>query len=216
MKTTHRHPSDETLAAYIRGSLDEGRHVLVAAHVELCASCAALVAASDHIAGSILEAAQPAPLRSDALQTALARIDANAAGQERRPAAQNAKGVSFGLNALSSYELGPWRWIGPRVHWRSVSVPADRGARVFMLKAAPGTSLPNHTHTGTELTLILQGAYAHEGGRFGAGDFEEADGTVDHQPVVEPGEECICLVAMEGQLRLLGPLGRIMQPFVRM
>ena len=102
------------------------------------------------------------------------------------------------------------------MHWRSVSVPADHGARVFMLKAAPGTSLPHHTHTGTELTLILKGAYAHEGGRFGAGDFEEADGSVDHQPVVEPGDECICLVAMEGQLRLLGLLGRIMQPFVRM
>lgn len=215
MKITHHHPTDETLAAYIRGSLDKGRGVLVAAHVELCASCAALVTASDHIAGSILEAAQPEPLQSDALQIALARIEAGAAGPERS-LPQNANVRSSELKALSGYDLGPWRWIGPGVHWRSVSVPAERGARVFMLKAAPGTSLPHHTHTGTELTLILQGAYAHEGGRFGAGDFEEADGTVDHQPVVEPGEECICLVAMEGRLRLLGLLGRIMQPFVRM
>ena len=215
MRSINHHPTDETLASYIRGSLDEGRRVLVAAHVELCASCAGVVAASDHIAGSVLEAADPQPLHSDALQRALARIETiSVPSPQTSP--PNAAAHPFGLAAIAGYDLGPWRWIGPGVHWRSVSVPADHGARVFMLKAAPGTSLPHHTHTGTELTLILKGAYAHEGGNFGAGDFEEADGSVDHQPVVEPGEECICLVAMEGQLRLLGLLGRIMQPFVRM
>lgn len=215
MKSTHHHPTDETITSYIRGSLDEGRLVVVAAHLELCASCSALVAASDHIGGSILEAAQPAPLQSGAFERVLARIDSM--DRPAQPLARTAESARpFGISALSGYELGPWRWIGPGVHWRSVSVPTDRGARVFMLKASPGTSLPHHTHTGTELTLILQGAYAHEGGRFGAGDFEEADGTIDHQPIVERGEECICLVAMEGQLRLLGLIGRIMQPFVRM
>lgn len=215
MTPRHHHPTDETLASYIRGTLDEGRRVVVAAHVELCKSCAAVVAVSDHIAGSMLETTQPEPLQHDALQVVLARIDAIEAVSSR-PLPPAARERPFGLDALSGLELGPWRWIGPGVHWRSVSVPVDQGARVFMLRAAPNTSLPHHTHTGTELTLILQGAYAHEGGRFGAGDFEEADGTVDHQPVVEPGEDCICLVAMEGQLRLLGLLGRIMQPFVRM
>jgi len=215
MRSIHHHPTDETLASYIRGSLDEGRRVLVAAHVELCASCAGVVAASDHIAGSALEAAEPQPLQSDALQTALARIAAvSVAPLPTSP--RNSASHPFGLAAISGYDLGRWRWIGPGVHWRSVSIPTDHGARVFMLKAVSGTSLPHHTHTGTELTLILKGAYVHEGGRFGAGDFEEADGSVDHQPLVEPGEECICLVAMEGHLRLLGLLGRIMQPFVRM
>jgi predicted ChrR family anti-sigma factor len=98
----------------------------------------------------------------------------------------------------------------------AVGVPAESGARVFMLKAAAGTSLPHHTHTGTELMLIIRGAFSHEGGRYGVGDFDEADGSTEHQPVVEAGEECICLVAMEGGLRLLGLAGRILQPFVRM
>jgi len=33
--------------------------------------------------------------------------------------------------------------------------------------------------------------------------------------VIDGDEECICLVAMEGQLKLSGVLGRLMQPFVR-
>lgn len=215
MKTILHHPSDETLTTYIRGSLDEGRRVLVAAHVELCASCSRMVSASDHLAGARLAAGQSVPLESDALRKAMHRIDlaAASASPEIQP---NASDRPYNLAALSGCTLGAWRWIGPGVHWRSVSVPAHNGARVFMLKAAPGTGLPHHTHTGTELTLILRGAFAHEGGRYGVGDFDEADGTVEHQPVIEPGEECICLVAMEGQLRLLGLVGRLMQPFVRM
>jgi putative transcriptional regulator len=215
MTTIDHHPSDDTLAAYLRGSLDEGRRVLVAAHIELCASCARMAAAADHLAGLQLEDVTPAALESDAVQRALARLDSAGAIPRATPPS-TADEPPYGIGALSGRILGPWRWIGPGVHWRSVSVSSETGARVFMLKAAPGTSLPHHTHTGTELTLILRGAFAHQGGRFGIGDFDEADGTVEHQPVVEMGEDCICLVAMEGQLRLLGLFGRLMQPFVRM
>lgn len=218
MTGINHHPTDETLAAYVRGDLDEGRHVLVAAHLEHCKSCASLVGFSHQLGGTQLDAAEPAALQTGALDTALARIDLPAGrAADVSPSPVAAGPPAFGLKALSGYELGAWRWIGPGVHWRSVSVPADgQAARVFMLKGAPGSRLPNHTHTGSELTLILQGAFAHEGGRFGVGDFDEADGTVEHQPVIEAGEDCICLVAMEGQLRLLGVLGRLLQPFVRM
>ena len=84
-----------------------------------------------------------------------------------------------------------------------------------MLKVDPGIQLPNHTHTGTEFTLVLSGAFSHAGGRFGPGDIEEADDQVEHVPVVEAGEACICLVAMDGKLKLLGPMARMLQPFVR-
>jgi putative transcriptional regulator len=215
MTTIHHHPTDDTLAAYLRGSLDDGRRVLVAAHIELCASCARMAAASDYLAGVNLEARDPAALDGDAIQKALARIDYADAVARAAPQSKIDE-PPYGIGALSGRTLGPWRWIGPGVHWRSVSTPSEAGARVFMLKAAPGTSLPHHTHTGTELTLILRGAFSHQGGRFGVGDFDEADGTVEHQPVVEKGEDCVCLVAMEGRLRLLGLFGRLMQPFVRM
>ena len=33
--------------------------------------------------------------------------------------------------------------------------------------------------------------------------------------VVEDGAECICLVALQGEIRLQGWIGRMLQPFVR-
>ena len=85
-----------------------------------------------------------------------------------------------------------------------------------MLKSGPGTKMLQHTHTGVEMTCVLSGAFRQDGSRYGPGDFDLGDETINHQPIVEGGQDCICLVAMQGELRLNGLLGRIMQPFVRL
>ena len=114
-----------------------------------------------------------------------------------------------------AYSLGKWRRIAPGLQWRPVAVPAAEGTRVFMLKAAPGIRIPHHAHAGLEWTCVLQGAFSHQLGRYGAGDFDEADATIEHQPVVEDGVECICLVALQGQIQLKSWMGRLIQPFIR-
>jgi putative transcriptional regulator len=63
---------------------------------------------------------------------------------------------------------------------------------------------------------VLTGAFSHAGGHYGPGDFDFGDDSVDHQPIVDAGEECLCLVAMRGNLRLSGWIGRLVQPFVRL
>jgi putative transcriptional regulator len=213
MSITH-HPTEETLEAYARGALDVGRQVVVSAHLELCGSCRRLMAALDDVGGLQLEQLSGTPLAEDSLPRTMMRLDE--LPRSARPVRTVANDLPLRLQALESYQLGPWRWIGPGVYQRSTSVPDDSGSRVFLLKAAPGTRLPDHTHTGSELTLVLKGAFSHAGGRFGVGDFDDADDSVEHQPVVEAGQDCICLVAMQGQLRLMGLMGRLLQPFVRM
>jgi putative transcriptional regulator len=101
------------------------------------------------------------------------------------------------------------------VHYRDVKIPTNNDTRVFMLKAAPGKKIPAHDHTGTELTCVLTGAFIHEGGRYAAGDCDDADQDVGHSPIIDSGEECVCLVAMQGQIRLTSMLGRLIQPFIR-
>ena len=96
-----------------------------------------------------------------------------------------------------------------------VFVPLEDGVRVFLLKAAAGTKMPQHTHSGVELTMVLTGAFEHEFGRFAPGDVEEADGGIDHRPMVDKSAECVCLVAMSGKLKLQGLAGKLFQPFVR-
>lgn len=210
------HPSDETLAAYAAGTLDPGRRLVVASHTERCAACRGFVRGMEKVAGVMLEDLPPAPMSPDALARTMARID-------REPPARPAETVFTasdepGLPAcLRPYEMGRWRWVGPGVEMRPILLPeAHDKIRVFLLKAAPGTRLPQHTHEGTELTSILVGSFHHEGGDFFAGDFEEADDDIEHRPVVGKDATCICLVALEGQLKLSGFIGTLLNPFVRL
>lgn len=213
--TITQHPSDETLTAFATGALDEGRSVVVAAHVAACARCRSWIAKVEAVGGVVLADLAPASLAPDALSRALVRLDRARAAQRAPALPRVPDDLAILPEAARPYPLGRWQWMGPGVRWRPIGVPAERGARVFLLKASPGTTMPHHTHTGAELTLVLSGAFAHAGGRYGPGDLDEADSTVEHQPIVEAGAECICLVAMEGKLHLLGLLGRLMQPFVR-
>ncbi len=214
-KISH-HPTTETLVELVTGRLDVGRSIVVAAHVERCAACSGQLRLLQAVGGQLLADAVPQPMAPDALARAFARLDA--IGKEEASLSEALAppvDVPFLPQAALPYRLGSWQWIGPGVHRRMLELPDDSGARVFLLKARAGTQMPDHTHTGTELTLVLAGAFSHAGGRYGQGDFEEADESVDHQPIVEAGETCICLVAMEGTLKLKGLAGQLLQPFVR-
>jgi putative transcriptional regulator len=209
--TIAHHPSDMTLAAFAAGTLDEGRALVVSTHLSACSACRAAVRTFERLRGIALADGEGTALEADALQRALAAISS----AEPPPAPRHDGGRAQWPGPLSAYPLGTWCRIGGGVQWRSVGVPADAGTRVFMLKAAPGTRIPHHDHAGLEWTCVLQGAFSHRNGRYGPGDFDEADDTIDHLPVVEDGVECVCIVALQGQIRFKSWIGRMVQPFVR-
>lgn len=220
--TINHHPTVETLTELANGRLDASRTIVVEAHLECCDACRSQLRIMREVGGALLAEAGPVPMSHGALDQALKQIAAIEmvgeqleldAGRDERGRIEDGE---FELPAaIRQHRLGKWKWIGPGIHRRMIDIGDDESARVFLLRAAPGTRMPDHSHTGTELTLVLSGAFKHCGGHFGPGDFDDADESVEHQPVVEQGEVCICLVAMQGNLKLSGVVGRLMQPLVR-
>jgi putative transcriptional regulator len=88
-------------------------------------------------------------------------------------------------------------------------------ATVRLLYIPAGCEMPDHGHDGLEMTLGLQGAVLDGGERFARGDVEIADEDLEHTPVADIGEDCICLVASDAPLKFRGLLPRIAQPFFR-
>lgn len=204
------HPSELTLASYAAGTLDEARRLVVATHVAQCSGCQISVRGLIEAGGIMLDEVEPVKMREDALSEALKALD-------QMPSAAVAALPDADLpQPLADYAMGPWRWIGNGVHWRSVSVPVVDDIRVFMLRAKGGTHLPRHRHEGIEWTCVLEGAFKHDLGRFGPGDFDEADASIEHNPVVEEGAACVCLVALKGNIQLQSLLGRLLQPLIRL
>jgi putative transcriptional regulator len=217
--TIRHHPSDELLTAFAAGTLDPGAHVAVATHLVACPRCRAWTRAMEQVGAALLEKLPPAPMSAGALAGLEARL--NEPPQSAKPAAATATPSATDEVAglpifMRRYPAGRWKWIAPGVCLRPIGLPAASDTRVFLLRAGPGTKLLQHSHTGLEMTCVLTGAFTHEGGRFGPGDFDLGDETVDHQPIVDAGEACICLIAMQGGLRLNGIIGRLMQPFIRL
>jgi len=212
--TITQHPSDATLAAFASGTLDEARGLVVATHLSLCAQCRKAVRAFEHVGGVLLDDLPPSEMSAGALARAVTALDRPQTPPPAAAAPRDLHGENLPA-PLASYELGSWRWIGRGVQWRPVALRAADDTRVFMLKAAPGTRLPRHRHTGTEWTCVFEGAFRHDLGRYGPGDFDEADESMEHNPVVEDGVACICLVALQGSIELQGWMGRLLQPFVR-
>ena len=100
------------------------------------------------------------------------------------------------------------------MRWSRVTVPYATDANVFLLRIGAGTALANHTHSGLELTHVMCGSFHDGRALFAAGDFDAADGSVRHQPVLESGGECICLASVKGHLVFDNPIARMIGSLV--
>ena len=204
-------PSEETLLAYAAGELPAAHALVVETHLELCPRSRRFVTEIERLGGRLLEDLPPTPMGADALAATFARIESSTPPAPRLHTPEDAD-----LPApLRRHPLGPWRWAGAGTHVRSVELPVDGDSRAIMFRIGPGRKMPQHTHSGQEFTCVISGSYSDESGRYGPGDFEEADDEVSHRPMVDSDVPCICVVALTGAIQLQGALGRLIQPFVR-
>lgn len=210
--TIKHHISDALMMGYAAGNLPEAFSLVVATHVSLCDECRAQLAACEAVGGAVIED-QVAGMSSGALEACLGRLDVPSAPAAERPAR---RGILPG--PLVEYVGGDisavkWKALGGGV--RQAILPTSRGASARLLYIPAGKAVPDHGHRGLELTLVLQGAFQDEGGRFGPGDVEIASEAVDHTPIAEEGADCICLAATDAPLKFRAVVPRLLQPLFR-
>jgi putative transcriptional regulator len=211
---------DDLLLAHAAGRLPEPVGLVVATHLALSPTRQAIFREYEALGGAMLDDLSPAELSAGAFDRLMARLD-----EDQEPSLDDAPPTGSAEAGdpdvpmpLRSYLHGrlaelPWK------HYGSVSeaqLPLDESVyrtRLIVLRA--GKAVPKHTHDGQEITVVLKGAF-HDGiGRYGRGDIAIADAHVDHQPMAEPGEDCLCLTVTDAPLRLTGTLSRFLNPFLR-
>jgi putative transcriptional regulator len=213
------HPAEDTLLRHAAGTLPPGRSLVVAVHLPFCPDCRAVVRLGEAMGGVLLADLPAAELGPDSLNRTLARLDAPV-GQGTLTPEPIALGQGVPLpEALRGLVRPKWRWLAPGVSRITVDVPGRRGASTareyaYLLRVAPGTSLPGHGHHGWEATCVLSGSFTNATGMYGPGDVAETDVGLMHQPVAGTDEACICLIAWEGRLRMRGLLARLVQPLL--
>lgn len=200
------HPSGEHLLHYAAGALPQGASLVVAAHLNYCPACRAAAREAEAVGGALLEGETVEPMTADPATLALDD------GFEARPAPAPVSGADI-PSPLRPY-IGDrlsqirWRTFWPGMQTVRIACPEDR-ADIMLLRLRPGTGMPVHSHGGEELTLVLQGSYSDETGRYAVGDVALGNEDLLHRPLADEGAHCVCLTVIDSPLKFSSPLARL-------
>ena len=214
MTDINHHLTDALLMGYAAGTLPEAFSLVVATHVSMCDECRSRLASYEALGGEILNTVGLADVSEESLEATLQRI-AGGAPEEPSPSVREPGIFPGPLQDYVGGDINAVRWKSVGGGVRQAILKTDREASVRLLYIPAGCAVPDHGHRGTELTMVLQGAFQDEDGRYGRGDVEVADEAVEHTPIAEPGVDCICLAATDAPLKFRKLMPRLAQPFFR-
>lgn len=199
------------LAAYAAGQLPCAAHALVASHLEISPENRAFVAS--------LEESLAKELSVDRLCCEIrkreARLDAIFCCDQLAGKVQCDSDIPRALRHFLGrcVDEMPYRTLLPGI--RECRIEGEGGMNAMLYRIAPGKRIPQHSHEGTEITLVLRGGFSDETGHYVRGDIAIANEEVDHVPVADKGTECVCFAVLDAPLRLTGPVGRLLNRFMR-
>jgi putative transcriptional regulator len=204
------------LVEYAAGMADAASALVVESHLAYSASSRQKMADYLTVAGAVLEeagGAEPAPLTDADWQAFFPNLR-RAAQLTAFPTAfiHSDNGQSY-PEALQRYltaasknpAQGRWRHFGKFSDFRLFR---DGPAECSLLALAPHGTIPQHSHRGSELVLVLEGTLHDENGTYTRGDLIAATPDMQHTPHTRD-EACICLAATAAPIRLHGWRGLV-------
>lgn len=210
---------DEWLVSYAAGSLSDAHALIVAAHASYQPELQVKIDTAEAIGGDLLGSGEPVSVSDTLLEDTFAKLEID---DTKQAAADSGCILSTDTDlpdCLREY-LGTnlddlnWKLMGPGMRQVKLATGPE-GESLWLLRARGGTVIPEHDHRGTEMTLVLRGSYHVGADHYTPGLIEMADADLmNHQPMIDNGQDCICLVVTEAPIKLKSFIGRMVQPFI--
>jgi putative transcriptional regulator len=212
----NHHPAPELLTAFSAGNLQLSHALCVSTHLERCDECRSNLLRLNTIGANMMEQLQPAKASESLRNSVLAMLD-DAEEEAEAPVVINRDSrVPRALQQFitDGYDSLKWHHVSPSIQAAKLCTDSN-GSKVEMLRIKPGGQVPNHTHTGDEYTILLEGSFSDESGVYNEGDFVVRDGRHKHQPMVTKDRECICLTVTDAPIAFTGFFTRWLNPILR-
>ena len=237
------HPSAQQLKDFVEGTLSPAISLMVSAHCDMCPKCQRFVEIeTESLAAQMMSAvSENAFATSDAslqfgdmfsqitqLPQSSDGSDEAAGVSEYRETFKKPRAPSKSEN-LSSIELDGRTFTLPRTLHRYIDKTGNWSSLVGKLWQAPvdlgnqgvanfifmggGGSVPEHTHRGTEYTLVIDGEFSDGLSRYDTGDFIFMDGEKTHTPKAEGKDGCLVFSIVDQPLHFTSGLARLLNPF---
>ena len=210
------HPTHDQLAAYVAGSGDSAMALVIAAHCDMCEHCQQRVAQLNQQL-SLQAFAESMPL-SNEFQQMMAQITTLPAHKSKPASAPQATleldGRQFPLpRALRRFanKTGSWSHLVGKL-WQA-PVDLDGAGKATFIYMEKGGRVPEHTHRGSELTLVLDGEFSDGVRDYDTGDFILLDSSHKHTPHSDAEEGCLVFSVVDKPLHFTSGLARMLNPF---
>jgi len=211
--TAHGIIPDEWIVSYASGALSEAHALVVASHCHFYPILQEKIIDAENIGGALMENSEPSEVSNLLFEELMNKID-NLPIEELKPSNDNGLPTPLANYLDQPLDQLKWRMMGPGLSQvRLWTGPNDE--RLWLLKAKGGAKVPAHDHNGLEMTLVLKGSYHVGNDCYSSGMLEIADDdTTNHMPMIDHGEDCICLVVTEAPIKIHSLIGRLVQPFI--
>jgi putative transcriptional regulator len=212
------HPTNQTLVSFAEGLTAPNESLLVSAHCDMCDQCATRVAAlvecyaeqsfnecipsqADHALGNMLDAILSRPeasLKRKVIPNQnLLTID----GKEFH--------LPASLQRLAS-QVGDWSHLVGKLWQAPVSLGGKNLANFIYMENGGG--VPEHTHIGNELTLVINGSFEDELHHYQTGDYLSFNHLDIHTPTSNAKEGCLVFSIIDQPLQFTSGWAKLINP----
>ena len=209
------HPDTNTLLEFAASSLPAAQSVVVSTHLQYCSKCRQRLAQLENLGATMFEDVKPVDINPNLFDNVLARLDEPQGDRAANDA--NASTISWTVKQIRKGNLDelPWKKVTRSLRIADLG-DIDGAAEFSVYHIAKGGRIPQHNHSGTEMTLVLQGGFSDESGSYHAGDFITREVGDIHAPTALPGGDCICLAVLESPLRFTRWHHRWLSPLLQL
>lgn len=220
----NHHPKFELIQAFVNGDLPASLSAGVAIHADMCPACQQTIAQfTEQVAETSFEeeyldrfivddnealAAVAAINFDHMIEDIVGSSDISIAlPKVEKTISFNDKTYTIPA-ALSSMELGKHAHIGKLTRARIQL--NENEIHTSLLHIQPGGGVPEHTHKGFELTVLLAGSFHDESGEYVKGDFIMLDSSHQHHPISTNG--CLCYTVANDALHFTQGINKLLNP----
>ncbi|GGD66249.1 ChrR family anti-sigma-E factor [Lacimicrobium alkaliphilum] len=210
------HPNSQQLSEFAQGQCDSGVALIIAAHTDMCRQCKQKLTLieAELAREAMAEKSSPDPAFDTMLANILQMPAASGIEVSYKQKKLELDGKEFVLpRSLQRYadKINGWSHLPGKLWQARVDLGIDgRADFTYMEK---GGSVPEHTHRGTELTLVLDGEFSDGIRNYDTGDFIERSCDHVHTPHTEADEGCLVFSILDKPLHFTSGIARLLNPF---
>jgi putative transcriptional regulator len=212
------HPTNQKLVSFAEGLIPPNEGLLVSAHCDMCAHCRRKVDALIHSCAEQAFSEETEAQIDNALGNMFDAITSRPHTSLERKFTATQKVVSIDGKEFSlppslqrvASSIGTWSHLVGKLWQAPVSLGGKNLANFIYMENGGG--VPEHTHIGNELTLVIDGTFSDGIHHYDSGDYLSLNQDNTHAPVSDSDDGCLVFSVIDQPLQFTSGWAKLINP----